>query len=199
MAMHAYYAPPELCRMLLLLRKSYERMNESDDPKTLTSEEYELCNGRPHSDKTFMYDERRQLKYAIRTLEAWVGVDGSSSMRPPTANDWKKVKSLWETYATRMGYESDDADVDDMDGDDSAAEEEVDKEKEEEEAAGEEEADDADEEEGGEEADDDDDEYVAKGSDEEEAADEDDEDDEEEEEEEEEPALPPKKKKMKKM
>ena len=113
MAMREYNAERELARMHLLLRRSYQDMLQAEEGNPITdldlsSTEFELCNGKAHKDTSATYSRRRQLKYAMRTIEQWF--DGAklakkdadeSTLRPPGVPDCVEFCHL---YFERAGF-----------------------------------------------------------------------------------------------
>ena len=85
------------------------------------------------ADTSATYSRRRQLKYAMRTIEQWF--DGAklakkdadeTTLRPPSVPDWKKLGPIMTKFYQDVGYESDgdDDELDGIDGDDSEPEDE---------------------------------------------------------------------------
>ncbi len=158
MARYESFAPAELGRMFLMLHRSEKRLRviEETDPKDerekklhkamdvdMSKEEYELCNGMPHKDKNFRYNERRQVKYALRKLKEWA----AGESKRPTAAQWKKFHEMIQTYSSEHDnlMDSDDENLSYIDGDasekDDDSEEDEQEEENEEEVAPEEEQD----------------------------------------------------------
>ena len=112
MSILQYRAEYELARIYLLLRRSLEdvKLAEDGNPITnidLSSAEFELCNGKPHKDISSTYSRRRQLQYALRSIQNWhigamngsaegdVDVDGA---QPPKSQDWKKFGRVMQDF-----------------------------------------------------------------------------------------------------
>ena len=138
MSLRAYWMEAELARLYLLLQKSYDRQSElsaaGEDVKTLTNDEFELCNGKPHKDPTFLYHEPRQVKDMLKTLRVWFGMastDDETIVLPKTAKEWKNtfvgagrlLTDHFEANGDAEGYPSDNENLDDVDGSASEAEE----------------------------------------------------------------------------
>ena len=70
---------------------------EGQELDSLFPEEFELCNGKAHSNTAFKYDELRQLKYARYALEAWV--TDEEELETSEFDDAKKlVKKFLKNY-----------------------------------------------------------------------------------------------------
>jgi hypothetical protein len=147
MARFQSFAPAELGRMFLVLHRSEKRLRtieeeldsgsmtksarlfaESLEPK-MDHVEYTLCNGKPHSDLDFMYNERRQVKYSIRALKQWA----SGEMKRPTAAQWAKFGTLIKEHCEKHDnlLDTDDEELSYIDGDESDAPEAADDDEEE--------------------------------------------------------------------
>ena len=139
MSINKDWAPAELLRIIVCLRHGYARSKEDAsnkvDTRVLDATDFEACNGKPHKDKKLFYDRRRMEKYALHTLNAWCEYatsKGKSGNKPPSTADWRTLGTLLENFNNETGYESDDDDVDGLDGEASEDDEEEEEEGEEE-------------------------------------------------------------------
>ena len=180
MSINKDWAPAELLRIIVCLRHGYARSKEDAsnkvDTRVLDATDFEACNGKPHKDKKLFYDRRRMEKYALHTLNAWCEYatsKGKNGNKPPSMADWRTLGTLLENFNNETGYESDDDDVDGLDGEAS----EDDEEEEEGEEEGDEPEDEPEDDKAASDAEDDDDEEDEYKPEEEEEEDDDDDDD----------------------
>ena len=119
----ADHASLDLLRLFVCLSRSKERCellsaDEQPLPPEIDHKTLLLCNCNPRSDKSLMYSETRQTRYALRYMK-----EVGEGVRPvPTKAQWKKFATL---VAEQLGDMDNDTfdDVSDMDGDDSEADE----------------------------------------------------------------------------
>ena len=151
MSINKDWAPAELLHLIVCLRHGYARSkkdaDEESDTRVFNHIDFQACNGTPHKDTERMYDRRRMEKYALHMLTSWceyATTKGKSGNKPPSLVDWRQLGTLLDQYNQDTQYDSDDLDVDDLDGEASEQEEIEDDEEEEEE----EQVDDADDDDG---------------------------------------------------
>ena len=126
--MHVQWEPTEWVRMHFVLAQCEKLVAEAEASGTsfeslkLPADEFEACGFKPHAsdkDKTFAYSFPRQLKYAKRRLTKYL-----LSAEMPTPADIEMAKSILDGLDPNWG-DSDDEDVDGLDGQDSDDEEDT--------------------------------------------------------------------------